>query len=200
MTDPFDDMTGGLRIGIDMDGVVADFNRGWMERYNRDFDAQLEVSQVVQWEGLHRLTHFESMQDFWAWARGDGHTVFRDAPPMPGAIESLRRIARTHRLVIVSSKFDWAIPDSLAWLAEHEVPAREVHFLWDKTLAACDVFLDDAPHQLEALVAARPDATVCRMVQPWNRPVPGTLDIPSWPDFEVVIERLEQERTASVPS
>ena len=97
-------------------------------------------------------------------------------------------------MVIVSSKFDWAIPDSLAWLADHGVPAREVHFLWDKTLAGCDVYLDDAPHQLEELTAGLPDAIVCRMVHPWNDPMPGVVDVHSWAEFEAVVERVAAER------
>jgi 5'(3')-deoxyribonucleotidase len=88
----------------------------------------------------------------------------------------------------VSSKFDWAIPDSLAWLASHDIPAREVHFLWNKTLADCDVYLDDAPHQLEELSTTLPDATVCRMVHPWNTPMPGVLDVHSWAEFEAIVE------------
>ena len=43
----FDDHLSGLRVGLDMDGVLADFNTGWMRRYNRDFDAKLEASVPV---------------------------------------------------------------------------------------------------------------------------------------------------------
>ena len=49
----------------------------------------LKVAEVTSWDGLHQLTHFESMPSFWEWARGDGHSIFRDAPPMPGAIEAI---------------------------------------------------------------------------------------------------------------
>ena len=143
---------------------------------------------VHQWDGLHRLTHFGSMDDFWAWAQGDGRDSSATALPFPGAIEAIRRIARQHRVVIVSSKFDWAIPDSLAWLADARVPAREVHFLWDKTLAGCDVYLDDAPHQLEELITALPDATVCRMVHAWNRPLDGALDVNDWAEFRARVD------------
>jgi hypothetical protein len=70
------------------------------------------------------------------------------------------------------------------------VPAREVHFLWDKSLADCDIYLDDAPHILRALGVARPGATVCRMVCAWNEPLPGVVDVHSWKEFEVLVERV----------
>lgn len=173
-----------------MDGVLADFNAGWMRRYNEEFGTRLDASQVLRWDGLEDLTHFGSMAEFWDWARGEGRSTFRDAPALPGAIEAVRRIASRHRLVIVSSKFAWAIPNSLAWLAEHDVPAREVHFLWDKSFARCDVYLDDAPHVLRALVAARRSATVCRMVCVWNEPLPGVVDVHSWDEFEELVENV----------
>lgn len=197
----FDDHLSGLRVGIDMDGVLADFNAGWMRRYNADFGTDLDVSMVDRWDGLHGLTHFETMADFWSWARGgDGHSTFRDAPAMPGAVGAVKRIADEHRLVIVSSKFDWAIPDSLAWLASHDIPAREVHFLWDKTLAGCDIYLDDAPHQLEDLSGRLPHATVCRMVHPWNEPMPGVVDVHSWEEFETVVAEIAgTDATAARP-
>lgn len=178
-----------LRLGVDMDGVITDFNAGWIARYNREFGTGLRAEQVERWEGLHALTHFGSMHDFWDWARGNGRSIFRDLPAIDGALESLARLARRHRIVIISSKFDWAVPDSLAWLAEHRVPAREVHFLWQKSRVGCDVYLDDAPHQLAELAAARPAALVCRMVRPWNDPLPGVLDVRGWADFEALVER-----------
>jgi 5'(3')-deoxyribonucleotidase len=190
------DRAEALRIGVDMDGVLTDFNAGWMERYNRDFGTDLRVEQVRRWEGLFELTHFGSMDDFWGWARGDGRSVFRDLPPIDGAVETLQRLARRHRVVIVSSKFDWAVPDSLAWLAEHKVPAREVHFVWRKSRVPCDVYLDDAPHQLAELVSSRPEAVVCRMVRPWNDPLPGTLDVEGWESFEALVDRVVRERRA----
>ena len=193
----FDDLLPGIRVGIEMDGVLADYITGWMRRYNAEFGTDLEASMVQEWNGLHTLTHFEDMGQFWRWAQGDGRSTFRDAPPLPGASESVTRIGQRHRVCIVSSKFDWAIPDSLAWLADHAVPAREVHFLWDKTLAACDVYLDDAPHQLEELTTGVPDAVVCRMVHPWNDPLDGVVDVHSWTEFEAIVERVAAERGAS---
>ena len=185
-----------MRLGIDLDGVVADFNVGWMERYNREFGTDLHHSQVVSWDGLHKLTHFPTMDDFWAWAQLGATSFFRDLPAIEGAVESLHELAREHRIVIISSKFDWAIPDTLAWLAEHRVLAREIHFVWDKTTVPCDVYLEDAPANVEALVLAHPRSLVCRMIRPWNRPVEGAVDVADWAAFGATVQ--EWERTHSV--
>jgi 5'(3')-deoxyribonucleotidase len=185
-----------LRLGIDMDGVVADFNSGWIERYNRDFGAALHPDHVVGWDELHRLTGFDTMDGFWAWARGNGRSVFRDLPPMPGALDALAELAGRHRIVIVTARFDWAISDTLAWLAEHRVTAREVHFQAAKHLVPCDVYLDDSPYQIEALARERSDRTVCRQVTAWNHPLPGVVDVTSWGVFQEVVAGLEATRLA----
>ncbi len=178
-----------LRLGIDLDGVVADFNAGWIARYNTMFDAELTPDHVDVWNAPTTLTHFTNMGEFWRWARtsGGGASIFRVLEPYHGALDSLERLAAGHHIVIVTTKPAFAIHDTYEWLAEHRVPTREVHIVDDKTTVDCDVYLDDADHNLEALAAARPSASVCRFVRPWNQAHPGVADIAAWPEFEAFV-------------
>ncbi|MEM8620033.1 MAG: hypothetical protein AAGF73_09950 [Actinomycetota bacterium] len=174
-----------LRLGIDLDGVVADFNAGWTSRYNTEFGAELHPDHVTEWNAPLGLTHFDSMRQFWAWARtsGDGASIFRILPTYQGAVDALDRLAERYRVVIITTKPTFAIHDTYAWLAEHRIPTSEVHIVDDKTTVECDVYLDDADHNLSALAAAHPDAVVCRYVRPWNEPHAGVVDVSGWEDF-----------------
>ena len=179
-----------LRLGIDMDGVIADFNAGWTWRYNRDFperiDRPLGAADVVEWDAPVGLTHFDEMDDFWSWAEtcAEGRSLFHGLDPYPDAIPALAALTGSgHDVVIVTTKPTFAIDDTYDWLDRHEVPHVELHIVDDKTLVECDVFLDDAVHNLVALTDARPAATVCRYVRPWNDPVVGTVDVTGWTDF-----------------
>ena len=70
-----------MRLGIDLDGVVANFNAGWMARYNAAYGTELRPEMVKQWNGMLGLTRFDTMQEFWGWAEGgDGPSIFRDLP------------------------------------------------------------------------------------------------------------------------
>jgi 5'(3')-deoxyribonucleotidase len=100
-------------------------------------------------------------------------------------------LAQRHRIVIITARFDWAIGDTLAWLAEHHVVAREVHFQAAKHLIPCDIYLDDSPYQVEALHRERPESTVCRQVTAWNRPLPGVVDVHGWDEFRRVVADQE---------
>jgi 5'(3')-deoxyribonucleotidase len=191
----------GLRLGIDLDGVVADFNAGWTALHNAEFGGELTADMVTMWDGLNQLGGFDDMDAFWAWARGNEHrpSIFRHLDLLPGAIETLRRLdAEGHHVVIVSTKPDWAVHETLHWLADNEIPTREVHLTFAKHLVDCDIYLDDAPGVLHDLVEHRPDALVCRFVRPWNRPVAGTVDVHNWADFHAIVtERTPRRATGA---
>ncbi len=178
------------RLGIDLDGVVADFNAGWIPLYNERFGATVSVDDVDGWNSPVRLTHFSSMSQFWAWSAtaGQGASIFRVLDPYPHAIDTLRRLSRRHHIVIITTKPHFAIHDTYAWLAEYRIPSTEVHIVDDKTTVSCDVYLEDADHNLEDLHATHPSSIVCRFVRPWNHPHAGVIDIGEWSEFEALVD------------
>ena len=177
-----------LRLGIDLDGVVAEFNGGWMSRYNQEFGAELTPDMVTRWDGLADLTHFDHMGAFWHWARNDGGpSIFRDLPLIDGAAPALNQLAIDHNIVIITAKPRWAIHDTFAWLSDNEIPTREVHITSKKWAVECNVYVEDSPFQLPNIVARRPDAMVFRFVRAWNEPVAGAHDINSWAELTDLI-------------
>ena len=185
-----------MRLGIDLDGVVADFNSGWINRYNSEFDSDVAFDAVRAWNAIPSLTHFRHMGEFWKWARDhDGHSLFRHLEPYEDAVETLWDLTRRHHeIVILTTKPHWAIHDTFAWLSEHRIPTREVHILDHKWSVDCDVYLEDAPHNLRKMVEHLPDRTVCRFVRPWNTEVPGAVDVHGWSEFREVVDSVGSRR------
>jgi 5'(3')-deoxyribonucleotidase len=116
------------------------------------------------------------------------HRMFRTMPMIAGAAEALWRLSDagvwirliTHRLYT-----NWghavAVGDTVAWLDDHGVPYRDLCFLGDKPQVDADAYVDDAPHNIEALRRAGADAVV--FDQPYNRDVPGPRVL-GWADAE----------------
>lgn len=184
-----------LRLGIDLDGVVADFNAGWTRLHNDEFGGALTPDQVTMWDGLHRLAGFDDMDQFWAWARSNERrpSIFRHLDLLPDALPTLQDLdASGHRVVVISAKPDWAVHETMHWLADNEIPTREVHLTFDKHLVECDVYLDDAPGVLSDLVEHHPNATVCRFVRPWNDPIAGAVDVQNWSEFHAIVTEITQ--------
>ena len=184
-----------MRLGIDLDGVVANFTLGWMNFYNRDFGTSLTFEDSQHWGDLVGLTHFVDIDEFWDWSSDlDGHSVFWHLDPFPGAIEALRSLVDDgHHIIVITTKPSFAVRDTHDWIERHRLPAAEIHILEDKWLIDADVYLDDGPHILPSLVLRRPDRSVCRYVRPWNVPVDGAIDVRDFDEFRDVVIRMTEE-------
>lgn len=183
---------GVMRLGIDLDGVVANFNKGWIDFYNREFGTELIPEQVDAWDGLTAITHFEDMGAFWRWSSDlDGRSLFWHLEPFQGAVEALHELDREgHEIVILTTKPPFAIDDTHEWIAANRIPSTEIHILEHKWEVDCDVYLDDGPHILPKLVEHRPDRLVCRYVRPWNTPVTGARDVHDFDEFRALVARV----------
>lgn len=185
-----------MRLGIDLDGVVANFTKGWMTFYNRDYGTDLKVEDSKTWHDLVNLTHFDDIGEFWEWSSDlDGHSVFWHLETFPGAVEALVDLdSDGHDIVVVTTKPHFAHDDTYEWIDRNGLPAKEVHITAKKWTVACDVYLDDGPYNLPGLVRHRPEATVCRYVRPWNDPVVGVHDIHDFDEFRGLVGRLAETR------
>lgn len=185
-----------MRLGIDLDGVVANFTQGWMTFYNRQFGTDLRFEDSKAWEDMLGLTHFSDMDQFWEWSSDlDGRSLFWHLDPFPGAVEALQALSGNgHDIVVLTMKPSFAVEDTHQWIELHRIPAAEVHILEDKWRVDCHVYLDDSPVVLPGLARHRPERTVCRYVRPWNRPVNGVVDVADFDEFREVVARLAKGR------
>jgi 5'(3')-deoxyribonucleotidase len=179
-----------MRIGVDLDGVVANFTKGWTTQYEIDFNKKIQPSDITEWGLSKPLTHFEEEIDFWNWAKNiNGSSIFRNLEVYEDSVETLIELSKLgHEIVILSSKPWWSVHDTFMWLGERKIPTREVHFLEDKWKINCEVYIDDAPHQLEMYVEKVPTKTIIRFVRDYNTPVEGTIDLHNWKDLTSLLQ------------
>ncbi len=191
-------------LGVDLDGVCADYTSAFrrivaMER-NVDADSlTTEVSwDFAEW-GLNRDSFLElhktSVQD---------HRMFKNMPALDGVSDALWRLSDagvwirivTHRLVT-----NWGhaliVSDTVDWLDAKSIPYRDICFLGRKPEIEADAYVEDAPHNVEALRAR--GNTVIVFDQPYNRDLDG-LRASNWVEVEAIVSELAAEKVGSFAS
>ena len=126
--------------------------------------------------------------------------MFRTMPLIEGAADALWRLSDagvwiriiTHRLY-VHWGHEKAVADTAAWLDDKKIPYRDLCFLAAKPQVEADVYIDDAPHNVEQLRSA--GNTVIMFEHPYNRGLDGGPRAAGWPEVEEIVTELVAAHT-----
>ncbi len=193
-------MAGSFVFGVDLDGVCADYTLGFRQivaehRGVAPESLTLERSWgFEEWgvdeEEFNRL-HLYAVTE---------RRLLRHLPQLEGCADALWRLSDagiwiriiTHRLYT-----NWghatAIGDTVAWLDAAQIPYRDICFLGAKPEVEADAYIDDAPHNIEALRATGNPVIVFE--QPYNRHLEGPR-AHDWQEVEELVMALAARHRA----
>lgn len=183
--------TGGkpVRLGIDMDGVLADFNTSFYyllaEMCGRSYEELPEGWQPEVWAWPSACGFPQTLvEEAWLRLAQPGQEFWYDLSSYPEANEFLKlleMLVNTHKVeaFFPTRREGWKVKFwTERWLQERglEVPTvLPVHSDVAKgTLAealALDHLIDDKPENVYAVRAAAPRCQVALLARPWNAPV-----------------------------
>ena len=178
-------------LGVDLDAVCADYNAAFRQIAATELGVPVEqLTTEVSWDfgewGLDRdrflALHRTAVQQ---------HRMFRDMPAIDGASDALWRLSDagvwirviTHRLVT-----NWGhaliVSDTVDWLDSRRIPYRDLCFLGRKPEVQAHAYVEDAPHNVEALRAGGNRVIV--FDQPYNRHLDGYRAV-DWAEVEALV-------------
>jgi 5'(3')-deoxyribonucleotidase len=148
-------------LGVDLDGVCADFYSGlrpiaaeWLGV--PESSLPMEVSYGLGEWNLDRAGGYAALHRFAVTQR----ELFRQLKPIDGAAATLRRISAanvririiTHRLFISYSHVE-TVTQTIEWLEHYAFPYRDLCLMEDKAAVGADMYIEDAPTNIEKLRA-----------------------------------------------
>lgn len=154
--------TGNVVLGIDLDGVCADFYTRMREIAAEWFECDIasltpDVSfNLPEW-GIKTPEQYQSLHRFAVTQR----ELFSSVPIIPGARKVLRELsAEGYRIRIITHRLfiqyfhQVAVNQTISWLDQNGIPYWDLCFMKDKAKVGADIYVEDSPANVDSLRAA----------------------------------------------
>lgn len=178
-------------LGVDLDGVCGDHTAAFRAVVAAELGVDAAtLGPQVAWDYHSWGVDDDMFMDLHKRAVLE-HRMFRTMQPMAGVAEALWKLSDagvwirliTHRLYT-----NWghqvAVSDTVAWLDEHGIPYRDLCLLGDKPQVEAHAYIEDAPHNVEALRGTGNPVVV--FDHPYNRHLEG-LRAHNWGEAEQIV-------------
>lgn len=184
-----------LVLGVDVDNVLADYTAGLRRVVAKHTGRkEADLGPIMRWSAYEEWGLNDQTFPKWHERAVVEERMFRDLEPLPGAAEVLHRLSErgvririvTHRLYL-SGTHSIAAADTVEWLDSNDIPYWDLCMIARKGDVGCDLYVDDAPHNVEHLRERGHQAIV--FDQPYNRDVDGPR-AQDWYEVEKLCETL----------
>ena len=147
-------------LGLDLDGVVADYVDGIRHLIAEDRGIGVaELGEPTQWDFSNWGITFDEFKIYHHRAVVENR-LFKNAQPIAGAIDEICRLKEagvfiriiTQRL-LPSSVPHIVVADTAEWLYKQQLPYDDICFAQFKYTVYADLYIDDSPQHLSALNA-----------------------------------------------
>ena len=184
-----DEKASAPRLCVDIDNVIAQTDQvmrrtiflythgrvkldyGHVKEFDYDQCSDSNGNNISRkdWPGIHELF---SERD-----------VILSIPPMPDAIEQLRRLEGHYQIHLATTRLPRARQSTIEWLERHAVPPFDLHFLrYGRKHSSLAQFAAAVEDHYDQAVSFAEIGTPCYLIRhPWNREKPPREGI-EWVD------------------
>ena len=195
-----------MKIAVDVDDVLVPLAKTFYDYHNKKFGTNIngETLGHYRWDthmGISLKESVERVQEFYA------TDVFKNMPVFENARETLKELAKSHELIVISSRFGFAKEFTREWI-NREFPgifsniifSAEYHYeeeykkaknLKEKAFVCLDnkvdiIIEDSLTHSLEC---AKRGIKVILLDKPWNQ---GSLaeNVTRVKEWKEIIEKI----------
>jgi uncharacterized HAD superfamily protein len=154
-----------MKIGIDIDNVIANTFADLIPYYNRFMGYEAAPQEVVETMRKRKIKMLQYY--FRAWRQ----RVMTKISLIDGAKETIQQWHPKHEISLITSRLSIFNRQTRSWLDQHSIPYHSLHHAKEKTkhlkADGCQVFIEDNFEECEIL------ADHCERVflfdYPWNR-------------------------------
>lgn len=160
-----------MRILIDMDGVIADFERGFLKQW-QTLHADKSFVRLEDRKTFYIIDDYPSEAQHIVSGICQSSGFFRTLEPMTGAVEALAEMRQMGHSVFICtsplSAYKNCVLEKFEWVEQHLGAdwVKQIVMTKDKTIVTADVLIDDKP-TIEG--AAKPDWEHIIYDQPYNK-------------------------------
>lgn len=164
----------GKKIGLDLDGVVTDYQTYFIESFNDRFNTDFTIDDWKDYYFTPRINGFKVREESF-WKLIDYHVeigAWKYLNPIEGALEGIKKLNENNSIHIITHKKGRSKQDTVYWLSVHNVDYDSISFTTQRKghiayTLGIDVMIEDSHKNVEDLASIGIESLLIN--RPWNQ-------------------------------